>query len=71
MCFYLFSISQKSWQLTLVYQTMFENYVAFLEQCKEISLDNWVTSHQFIIPKSIIDFVATLPGKNNRSIEVL
>ena len=27
-------------------------------------MKNWITSDHFIIPKSIIEFVATLPGKN-------
>ena len=46
------------------YQTLFENYVVFIQQYKDFSHENWVTSDRFIIPKSIINFVATLPGKN-------
>ena len=33
------------------------------QQYKDISMKNWIKSDRFIIPKSIIDFVATLPGK--------
>ena len=43
---------------------MFENYVVFIQQYKNFSRENWVTSDRFNIPKSIIDFVATRPGKN-------
>ena len=64
MFFYLLSDSDESWQKTLVYQTMYENYVVFIQQCKDFSMKNWITSDRFIIPKSIIDFVAILPGKN-------
>ena len=64
MSFYLLSDSEESWQRTLVYQTMYENYVVFIQQYKDFSEKNWITSDRFIIPKPIIDFVATLPGKN-------
>ena len=64
MSFYLLSDSDEYWQRTLVYQTMYENYVVFFQQYKDFSMKNWITSDRFIIPKSIIDFVATLPGKN-------
>ena len=61
---YLLSDSDESWQRTLVYQTTYENYVVFIQQYKDFSMKNWITSDRFIIPKSIIDFVATLQGKN-------
>ena len=64
MSFYLLSDSEESWQRTLVYQTMYESYVVFIQQYKDFSEKNWITSDRFIIPKPIIDFVATLPGKN-------
>ena len=64
MYFYLLSDSDESWQRNLVYQTMYENYVVFVQQYKDFSMKNWITSDGFIIPKSIIDFFATLPGKN-------
>ena len=43
---------------------MYENYVVFVQQYRDFSMKNWITSDRFIIPKSIIVFVATLPGKN-------
>ena len=64
MSFYLLSDSEESWQRTLVHQTMFVNNVVFIEQFRDFSHDNWVTSGRFIISKSIIGFVAILPGKN-------
>ena len=42
---------------------MFENFVVFIQHYREFSHENWVISERFFIPKSIIDFVATLPGK--------
>ena len=64
MSFYLLSDSEESWQRTLVYQTMYENYVVFIQHYKDFSEKNWITSDRFIIPKPIIDFVASLPGRN-------
>ena len=64
MSFCLLFDSDESWLRTLVYQTMYENYVVFIQQYKDFSMKNWITSDRFIIPKSIIDFVATLPGEN-------
>ena len=64
MSFYLLSDSEESWQGTLVYQTMYENYVVFSQQYKNFSMKNWITSDRFIIPKQIIIFVAPLLGKN-------
>ena len=43
---------------------MYENYVVFIQQYKDFSMKNWIKSERFILPKSIIDFVAALPGKN-------
>ena len=63
MSFYLLSDSEESWQPTLVCPTMFEKYSVFIQQYKDFSHENWVTSDRFDIPKSIIEFVATLPGK--------
>ena len=34
MSFYLLADSEESWQRTLIYQTMFENYVVFIQQYK-------------------------------------
>ena len=62
MSFYLLSDSEESWQRTLIYQTIFESYVVFIQQYKDFSHENWVTSDRFIIPKPIVDFVAT-PSK--------
>ena len=43
---------------------MYKIYVVFIQQYKDFSMKNWVKSDRFIIPKSITDFLATLPGKN-------
>ena len=60
MSIHLLSDSNDSWQRILVYQTMYGIYVMFIQQYKDISMKIWITSDRFIIPKTIIYFVATL-----------
>ena len=51
-----------SFQRTIVYQTRFENNIAFIQQRKDSSISNWTTSDHCLIPKKFIDFVSTLPN---------
>ena len=51
-----------SFQRTIVYQTRFENNIAFIQQRKDSSISNWTTFDHCLIPKKFIDFVSTLPN---------
>ena len=52
-----------SFQRTIVYQTRYENNVAFIKQRKDSSISSWTTFDHCLIPKRCIDFVSTLPNK--------
>ena len=51
-----------SFQLTIIYQTRYENNIAFIQQRKDSSISSWNTSDHCPIPKEFIDFVTTLPN---------
>ena len=51
-----------SFQRTIVYQTRYENNIAFIQQRKDSSISSWTTFDHCLIPKKIIDFVTTLPN---------
>ena len=49
-----------SFQRKIVYQTRYENNIAFIQQRKDSSISSWTTFDQCLIPKKFIDFVTTL-----------
>ena len=51
-----------SFQRTVVYQTRYENNIAFIQQRKDSSISSWNTFDHCLIPKKFIDFVITLPN---------
>ena len=51
-----------SFQRTIVYQTRYENNIAFIQQRKGSSISSWTTFDHCLIPKKFIDFVTTLPN---------
>ena len=51
-----------SFQRTIVYQTRYENNIAFIQQRKDSSISSWNTFDHCLIPKKFIDFVTTLPN---------
>ena len=51
-----------SFQRTIVYQTRFENNIAFIQQRKDSSISSWTTFDHCLIPKKFIDFISTLPN---------
>ena len=61
MC-YILTQFEGSFKRTIVYQTRFENKIAFIQQWKDSSISSWNTFHHFLIPKNFIDFVITLPN---------
>ena len=51
-----------SFQRTIVYQTRYENNIAFIQQRKDSSISSWTTFDHCLITKNFIDFVTTLPN---------
>ena len=51
-----------SFQRTIVYQTRYENNIAFIQQRKGSSISSWTTFDHCLIPKKCINFVTTLPN---------
>ena len=51
-----------SFQRTIVYQTRYENNIAFIQQRKDSSISSWTTFDHCLIPKKFIDSVTTLPN---------
>ena len=51
-----------SFQRTIIYQTRYENNIAFIQQRKDSSISSWNTFDHCLIPKKFIDFVTTLPN---------
>ena len=47
---------------TIVYQTRYENNIAFIQQRKDSSISSWTTFDHCLIPKKFIDFVTTSPN---------
>ena len=52
-----------SFQRTIVYQTRYENNIAFIQQKKDSSVSRWTVQFQdCLVLKKFIDFVTTLPN---------
>ena len=51
-----------SFQRTIVYQTRYENNIAFIQQRKDSAISSWNIFDHCLIPKKFIDFVTTLPN---------
>ena len=51
-----------SFQRKIVYQTRYENNIAFIQQRKDSSISSWTTFDHCLIIKKFIDFVITLPN---------
>ena len=53
---------EESFQRTIIYQTWYENNIAFIQQRKDSSNSSWNTFDHCLIPKKFIDFVSTSPN---------
>ena len=60
--YYILTQFEGSFQRTIVYQTRYENNIAFIQQKKDSSISSWTTFDLCLIPKNFIDFVTTLPS---------
>ena len=57
--------SEASWERTLVYQTVYENFVVLIQQRKQD--DVWHVYHHSLLPKLLINAIAALPEKTDPS----
>ena len=57
--------SEASWERTLVYQTVYENFVVLIQQQKQD--DVWHVYHHCVLPKLLINAIAALPEKTDPS----
>ena len=57
--------SEASWERTLVYQTVYENFVVLNQQRKQD--DVWHVYHHCLLPKLLIVATAALPEKTDPS----
>ena len=57
--------SEASWERTLVYQTVYENFVVLNQQRKQD--DVWHVYHHWLLPKLLIIATAALPEKTDPS----
>ena len=57
--------SEASWERTLVYQTVYENFVVLIKQRKQD--DVWHVYHHCLLPKVLINAIAALPEKTDPS----
>ena len=53
--------SESSWERTLVYQTVYENFVVLIQKRKQD--DVWHVYHHCLLPKLLINAIAALPEK--------
>ena len=53
--------SEASWERTLVYQTVYENFVVLIQQRKQDNV--WHVYHYCLLPKLLINAIAALPEK--------
>ena len=57
--------TEASWERTLVYQTVYENFVVLIQQRKQN--DVWHVYHHCLLPKLLINAFAALPDKIDSS----
>ena len=58
--FHILTQFEGSFQRTIIYQTRYENNIAFIQQWKDSSISSWNTFDHCLIPKKFIDVVTTL-----------
>ena len=64
MSYHILCASEDSWERSIVYHTQYENYIVFIQQKKNSEKDCWRSIEHCIIPKTSVNFVATLPDKH-------
>ena len=63
MSYHMLCESKDSWERCIVYHTQYENYIFFLQQKENSGKGCWRSIEHCILPKIIVNFVATLPDK--------
>ena len=63
MAYHILSESENSFERTIVYQTMHENFVVIVQQKRLNEKEDWTTKEHCMLPKIIVNFIAQLPDK--------
>ena len=63
MAYHILSESQNSFERTIVYQTMHENFVVIVQQKRLNEKEDWTTTEHWILPKIFVNFIAQLSDK--------
>ena len=63
MSYHILSETENSFERTIVYQTMHENFVVIVQQNRLNEKENWTTKNHCMIPKIVVNFIAQLSDK--------
>ena len=62
-CLTIFYQTENSFERTIVYQTMHENFVVIVQQNRLNEKEDWSTKNHCMIPKNFVNFIAQLSDK--------
>ena len=63
MSYHILSETENSFERTMVYQTMHENFVVIVQQNRLNEKEDWTTKNHCMIPKIFVNFIAQLSDK--------
>ena len=63
MAYHILSESENSFERTIVYQTMHENFVVIVQQKHLNEREDWTTKEHCMLPKIFVNFIAQLPDR--------
>ena len=63
MSYHILSETENSFERTIVYQTMHENFVVIGQQKRLNEQEDWTTKDHCMLPKLFVNYVAQLPDK--------
>ena len=63
MSYHILSETENSFERTIVYQTMHENFVVIVQQKRLNEKEDWTTKDHCMIPKMFVNFVVQLSDK--------
>ena len=63
MSYHILSETEISFERTIVYQTMHENFVVIVQQKRLNEQEDWTTKDHCMLPKLFVNYIAQLPDK--------
>ena len=67
MSYHILSETENSFERTIVYQTMHENFIVIVQQNRLNEKEDWTTKNHCMIPKIFVNFIAQLSDKPQSS----